>query len=62
MGCSAKAFGVATPAAKTAAEQAQAALKDATATKLVLLGTGGGVGGMGPRRTRREGDHPEVSF
>ena len=34
-----------TPAAKSAAEQAQAALKDAKVTKLVLLGTGAGPGG-----------------
>jgi hypothetical protein len=34
------------PTAKTAAEQAQAALKDAKATKLVLLGTGAGPGGQ----------------
>ena len=50
-----------TPAAKTAAEQAQAALKDATATKLVLLGTGGGVGGLGPRRTRKMTSHVMLS-
>jgi len=38
--------------AKTAAEQAQAALKGAKGTKLVLLGTGAGPGGQGPERTR----------
>jgi hypothetical protein len=46
-----------TLAIKTAAEQAQAALKDARATKLVLLGTGGGAGGLGPRRTRKMTSH-----
>ena len=50
-----------TPAAKTAAEQAQAALKEAKGTKLVLLGTGGGVGGLGPRRTRRMTSHLMLS-
>jgi hypothetical protein len=50
-----------TPAAKTAAERAQAALKDATATKLVLLGTGGGVGGLGPRHTRKMTSHTMLS-
>jgi hypothetical protein len=50
-----------TPSAKTAAEQAQAALKDATATKLVLLGTGGGAGGLGPRRTRKMTSHAMLS-
>jgi ribonuclease BN (tRNA processing enzyme) len=50
-----------TPAAKTAAEQAQTALKDAKATKLVLLGTGGGVGGLGPRRTRKMTSHVMLS-
>src|SRR5262249_42670046 len=48
-----------TPAAKTAAEQAQAALKDAKATKLVLLGTGGGPGGLG--RTRKMTSHVMLS-
>jgi len=42
-----------TPAAKTAAEQVQVAVKDAKGTKLVLLGTGAGPGGPGPRT------HPE---
>src|SRR5215467_3297881 len=42
-----------TPAAKTAAEQAQAALKGAKGTKLVLLGTGAGPGGQGPERATR---------
>ena len=42
-----------TPAAKTAAEQAQAVLKDAKGTKLVLLGTGAGPGGQGPERATR---------
>jgi len=42
-----------TPAAKTAAEQAQAALKGAKGTKLVLLGTGTGPGGQGPERATR---------
>jgi hypothetical protein len=50
-----------TPAAKTAAEQAQVALKEAKATKLVLLGTGGGVGGLGPRRTREMTSHVMLS-
>jgi hypothetical protein len=50
-----------TPTAKTAAEQAQAALKDARATKLVLLGTGGGAGGLGPRRTRKMTSHVMLS-
>jgi hypothetical protein len=50
---SAAAIAAQTPAAKTEEEQAQAALKDAKATKLVLLGTGGGVGGLGPRRTQK---------
>jgi ribonuclease BN (tRNA processing enzyme) len=50
-----------TPAAKTAAEQAQAALKDDRATKLVLLGTGGGAGGLGPRRTRKMTSHVMLS-
>jgi ribonuclease BN (tRNA processing enzyme) len=50
-----------TPAAKTAAEQAQAALKDAKATKLVLLGTGGGPGGLGPERTRKMTSHVMLS-
>jgi hypothetical protein len=45
-----------TPAPKTAAEQALAALKDAKATKLVLLGTGAGPGGPGPRA------YPENDF
>ena len=49
------------PATKTAAEQAQAALKDRKATKLVLLGTGGGVGGLGPRRTRKMTSHMMLS-
>ena len=42
-----------TSAAKTAAAQVQAALKDAKATKLVLLGTGAGPGGQGPERATR---------
>jgi ribonuclease BN (tRNA processing enzyme) len=50
-----------TPAAKTAAEQAQAALKDAKTTKLVLLGTGGGSGGQGPGRTRKMTSHVMLS-
>ena len=50
-----------TPAVKTAAEQAQTALKDAKATKLVLLGTGGGVGGLGPRRSRKMTSHVMLS-
>ena len=50
-----------TPAAKTAAEQAQAALKDAEATKLVLLGTGAGPGGQGPERTRKMTSHVMLS-
>jgi hypothetical protein len=50
-----------TPAAKTAAEQAQAALKDAKATKLVLLGTGAGPGGQGPERTRKMTSHLMLS-
>lgn len=50
-----------TPAAKTAAERAQAALKDAKATKLVLLGTGGGAGGLGPGRTRKMTSHVMLS-
>ena len=49
------------PATKTAAEQAQAALKDRKATKLVLLGTGGGVGGLGPRRSRKMTSHMMLS-
>ena len=47
--------------AKTAAEQAQAALKDAKATKLVLLGTGAGPGGQGPERTRKMTSHVMLS-
>jgi ribonuclease BN (tRNA processing enzyme) len=47
-----------TPAAKTAAEQAQAALKDVKATKLVLLGTGAG---PGPGRTRLMTSHMLLS-
>jgi len=50
-----------TPVAKTAAEQAQAALKDAKATKLVLLGTGAGPGGQGPERTRKMTSHVMLS-
>jgi ribonuclease BN (tRNA processing enzyme) len=50
-----------TTATKTAAEQAQTALKDVKATKLVLLGTGGGVGGLGPRRTRKMTSHVMLS-
>jgi hypothetical protein len=50
-----------TPTAKTAAEQAQAALKDAKATKLVLLGTGAGPGGQGPERTRKMTSHVMLS-
>ena len=49
------------PVAKTAAEKAQAALKDAKATKLVLLGTGGGVGGLSPKRTRKMTSHVMLS-
>ena len=47
-----------TPAAKTTAEEAQAALKDARSTKLVLLGTSGG---PGPGRTRRMTSHVMLS-
>jgi ribonuclease BN (tRNA processing enzyme) len=47
--------------AKTAAEQAQAALKDAKTTKLVLLGTGGGSGGQGPARSRKMTSHMMLS-
>jgi ribonuclease BN (tRNA processing enzyme) len=47
-----------TPAAESAAEQAQAALKDAKATKLVLLGTSGG---PGKGRTRRMTSHVMLS-
>jgi hypothetical protein len=43
------------------AEQAQAMLKDAKATKLVLLGTGGGPGGLGPGRTRKMTSHVMLS-
>ena len=50
-----------TPAGKTAAEQAQAALKDAKGTKLVLLGTGAGPGGQGPERTRKMTSHVMLS-
>jgi len=50
-----------TPAAKTAAEQVQATLKDAKATKLVLLGTGAGPGGQGPERTRKMTSHVMLS-
>jgi hypothetical protein len=49
------------PATKIAAEQAQAALKDAKATKLVLLGTGGGPVGLGPGRTRKMTSHVMLS-
>jgi ribonuclease BN (tRNA processing enzyme) len=49
------------PAAKTAAEQAQAALKDAKGTKLVLLGTGAGPGGQGPERSRKMTSHVMLS-
>ena len=49
------------PAAKTAAEQAQAALKDAKGTKLVLLGTGAGPGGQGPERGRKMTSHVMLS-
>jgi ribonuclease BN (tRNA processing enzyme) len=47
------------PADKTAAEQAQAALKDPRATKLVLLGTG--AGRPGPERTRKMTLHVMLS-
>jgi ribonuclease BN (tRNA processing enzyme) len=47
-----------TPAAKTPAEEAQAALKVAKTTKLVLLGTSGG---PGPGRTRRMTSHVMLS-
>ena len=50
-----------TPGAKTAAEQVQAALKDAKGTKLVLLGTGAGPGGQGPERTRKMTSHVMLS-
>ena len=50
-----------TLAANTAAEQAQAALKDAKSTKLVLLGTGAGPGGQGPERTRKMTSHVMLS-
>ena len=50
-----------TSAAKTTAEQAQAALKNAKGTKLVLLGTGGGPGGLGPKRTRKMTSHVMLS-
>src|SRR5262245_31359341 len=50
-----------TPAAKTASEQGQAALKDAKTTKLVLLGTGAGLGGQGPERTRKMTSHGMLS-
>jgi phosphoribosyl 1,2-cyclic phosphodiesterase len=50
-----------TPAGKTAAEQARAALKDAKGTKLVLLGTGAGPGGQGPERTRKMTSHVMLS-
>ena len=46
------------PAAKTAAEQAQAALKEAKGTKLVLLGTGAG---PVPGRTREMTSHVMLS-
>jgi ribonuclease BN (tRNA processing enzyme) len=46
---------------KTAAEQTQAALKEAKATKLVLLGTGAGPGGQGPERTRKMTSHVMLS-
>ena len=48
-----------TPAVKAAAEQAQATLKDAKATKLMLLG--GGPGGLGPGRTRKMTSHVMLS-
>jgi len=47
-----------TAATKTAAQEAQAALKDATGTKLVLLGTGAG---PGPGRTRQMTSHVMLS-
>jgi ribonuclease BN (tRNA processing enzyme) len=47
-----------TSALTAAAEQARAALKDAKATKLVLLGTGGG---PGPGRTRKMTSHVMLS-
>ena len=50
-----------TPAARTPAEQAQAALKDSKGTKLVLLGTGAGPGGQGPKRTRKMTSHVMLS-
>jgi len=50
-----------TPAAKSAAEQVQTALKDAKGTKLVLLGTGAGPGGQGPERTRKMTSHAMLS-
>jgi ribonuclease BN (tRNA processing enzyme) len=50
-----------TPGDKSAAEQAQAALKDAKVTKLVLLGTGGGPGGLGPKRTMKMTSHVMLS-
>ena len=48
-------------APKTAAEQVQAALKEANGTKLVLLGTGAGPGGQGPERTRKMTSHVMLS-
>jgi ribonuclease BN (tRNA processing enzyme) len=50
-----------TSPAKSAAEQAQTALKDAKGTKLVLLGTGAGPGGQGPERTRKMSSHVMLS-
>jgi len=50
-----------TPTATTVAQQAQAALKDAKGTKLVLLGTGAGPGGQGPERTRKMTSHVMLS-
>jgi ribonuclease BN (tRNA processing enzyme) len=47
-----------TPAAETAAQMAQAALKDAKGTKLVLLGTGAG---PVPGRTRKMTSHVMLS-
>jgi hypothetical protein len=50
-----------TTAAITRARQAQAELKDAKGTKLVLLGTGAGPGGQGPERTRKMTSHVMLS-
>jgi ribonuclease BN (tRNA processing enzyme) len=50
-----------TPADKTVAEKAQAALNEAKGTKLVLLGTGAGPGGQGPERTRKMTSHVMLS-